>query len=189
MKGYVFSRPYPFKLFKGCLPQISFGPFLNSLTHYKSKFNHELIDHKSKCDTHTEKSFTLSALRRVTASWTILLTTNIRKTCLWIGFWVCVTNFNDFLVKAQFCIYVQFIGEMFTWSTIIAAMRTHLELKWHFHSPKSSKNNLDVEVNKSVMNLDLEFKEQIQEQDSYNLIQFYDLHYFLFFVLFRTISG
>ena len=26
------SRPYHFKLFKGCLPQILFGPFLNNLT-------------------------------------------------------------------------------------------------------------------------------------------------------------
>ena len=27
------SRPYHFKFFKGCLPQILLGPFLNSLTH------------------------------------------------------------------------------------------------------------------------------------------------------------
>ena len=27
------SRPYHFKIFKGCLPHILFGPFLNSLTH------------------------------------------------------------------------------------------------------------------------------------------------------------
>ena len=31
LKG--LSRPYPFKFFKGCLPQISFGPFLNTLSH------------------------------------------------------------------------------------------------------------------------------------------------------------
>ena len=29
------SRPYPFKFFKCCLPQISFGPFLNALFHLK----------------------------------------------------------------------------------------------------------------------------------------------------------
>ena len=27
------SRPYPFKIFKGCLPQILLGPFLNALSH------------------------------------------------------------------------------------------------------------------------------------------------------------
>ena len=27
------SRPYHFKFFKGCLPQILLGPFLNTLTH------------------------------------------------------------------------------------------------------------------------------------------------------------
>ena len=27
------SRPYPFKFFKGCLPQILLGPFLNTLSH------------------------------------------------------------------------------------------------------------------------------------------------------------
>ena len=26
-------RPYHFKIFKGCLPQISIGPFLNTLSH------------------------------------------------------------------------------------------------------------------------------------------------------------
>ena len=27
------GRPYHFKFFKGCLPQISLGPFLNTLSH------------------------------------------------------------------------------------------------------------------------------------------------------------
>ena len=27
------NRPYHFKFFKGCLPQISLGPFLNTLSH------------------------------------------------------------------------------------------------------------------------------------------------------------
>ena len=27
------SIPYPFNFFKGCLPQISLGPFLNTLSH------------------------------------------------------------------------------------------------------------------------------------------------------------
>ena len=27
------SRPYPFKLFKGCLPQILLAPLLNTLSH------------------------------------------------------------------------------------------------------------------------------------------------------------
>ena len=27
------SRPYPFKSFKGCLPQILLGPLLNTLSH------------------------------------------------------------------------------------------------------------------------------------------------------------
>ena len=29
----ALSRPYSFKFFKGCLPQILLGPFLNTLTH------------------------------------------------------------------------------------------------------------------------------------------------------------
>ena len=29
----AFSRSYPFKFFKGCLPQILLGPFLNTLSH------------------------------------------------------------------------------------------------------------------------------------------------------------
>ena len=29
----ALSRPYPFKFFKGCLPQILFGPFFNTLSH------------------------------------------------------------------------------------------------------------------------------------------------------------
>ena len=28
------SRPYEFKFFNGCLPQILLGPFLNTLTHW-----------------------------------------------------------------------------------------------------------------------------------------------------------
>ena len=28
------SRPYQFKFFKSCLPQISLGPFLNTLTYF-----------------------------------------------------------------------------------------------------------------------------------------------------------
>ena len=28
------SRPYHFKSFKGCLPQILLGPFLNTLSHF-----------------------------------------------------------------------------------------------------------------------------------------------------------
>ena len=27
---FCLSRPYPFKIFKGCLPQILLGPFLNT---------------------------------------------------------------------------------------------------------------------------------------------------------------
>ena len=27
------SRPYPFKFFKNCIPQIFLGPFLNTLSH------------------------------------------------------------------------------------------------------------------------------------------------------------
>ena len=30
---YYLGRPYHFKFFKGCLPQILLGPFLNTLTH------------------------------------------------------------------------------------------------------------------------------------------------------------
>ena len=29
----ALGRPYTFKFFKGCLPQILFGPFLNALSH------------------------------------------------------------------------------------------------------------------------------------------------------------
>ena len=32
------SRPYPFKLFKGCLPQILLGPFLNTLNQILPRF-------------------------------------------------------------------------------------------------------------------------------------------------------
>ena len=32
------SRPYHFKFLKGCLPQISHGPFLNTLTHISQIF-------------------------------------------------------------------------------------------------------------------------------------------------------
>ena len=32
--GSCLSRPYPFKFFKGCLPQILLGPFLNTLSIY-----------------------------------------------------------------------------------------------------------------------------------------------------------
>ena len=35
------SRPYHFKFFKGCLPQLSHGPFLNTLSHL-SIFIHQL---------------------------------------------------------------------------------------------------------------------------------------------------
>ena len=31
------SKPYPFRLFKGCLPQILLGPLLNTWTHMKRK--------------------------------------------------------------------------------------------------------------------------------------------------------
>ena len=34
-----FGRPYPFKTFKGCLPPIVFGPFLNTLTHLLIRLN------------------------------------------------------------------------------------------------------------------------------------------------------
>ena len=32
---YCLSRPYPFKFFKGCLPQILLGPLLNTLSQIK----------------------------------------------------------------------------------------------------------------------------------------------------------
>ena len=36
--GKVFkNRPYHFKFFKGCLPQILLGPFLNTLPHLRSR--------------------------------------------------------------------------------------------------------------------------------------------------------
>ena len=33
MGPYPLSRPYPFKFFKGCLPQILLGPFLNTCSY------------------------------------------------------------------------------------------------------------------------------------------------------------
>ena len=34
LKGYgLLSRPYPFKYFKGCLPQNLLGPLLNTSSH------------------------------------------------------------------------------------------------------------------------------------------------------------
>ena len=40
----MLSRPYHFKFFKGCLPQILLGSFLNTLTHLhqKNKKKHAL---------------------------------------------------------------------------------------------------------------------------------------------------
>ena len=32
-KGYDLFKPYPFKFFKGCLPQNLLSPFLNTLAH------------------------------------------------------------------------------------------------------------------------------------------------------------
>ena len=39
-KMVCLSRPYPFKFFKGCFPQILLGPFLNTLSHMKMFFLH-----------------------------------------------------------------------------------------------------------------------------------------------------
>ena len=38
---FVEARPYPFKFFKGCLPHIFLGPFLNTLTHKVKKYYHK----------------------------------------------------------------------------------------------------------------------------------------------------
>ena len=35
------SRPYPLKYFKGCLPQILLGPFVNTLSHISHEVNDE----------------------------------------------------------------------------------------------------------------------------------------------------
>ena len=37
----VMNRPYHFKFFKGCLPQISLGPFLNTLFQIRLKYDLE----------------------------------------------------------------------------------------------------------------------------------------------------
>ena len=38
---FVKCRPYPFKFFKGCLPQILLRPFLNTLFQIVAHFKHE----------------------------------------------------------------------------------------------------------------------------------------------------
>ena len=43
------SRPYHFKYFKGYLPQLIFGPFLNTLTHIRNKGISTLQKRKKKC--------------------------------------------------------------------------------------------------------------------------------------------
>ena len=42
----AIGRPYPFKFFKGCLPQILLGPFLNTLSHIKYKTPYHGYDHR-----------------------------------------------------------------------------------------------------------------------------------------------
>ena len=37
LKWFCWSRPYHFKFFKGCLPQISLGTFLNTLSQIKEQ--------------------------------------------------------------------------------------------------------------------------------------------------------
>ena len=37
------SRPYHFKFFKGCLPQILLGPFLNTLSHMIGSYHASVI--------------------------------------------------------------------------------------------------------------------------------------------------
>ena len=37
------SRPYHFKFFKGCHPQILLRPFLNTLTHVSSDVNNKIL--------------------------------------------------------------------------------------------------------------------------------------------------
>ena len=40
LKGYgLLSRPYPFIFFEGCLPQVSLGPFLNTLSNIQSDWS------------------------------------------------------------------------------------------------------------------------------------------------------
>ena len=41
-RAVCLSRPYPFKFFKGCLPQILLGPLLNTLSHI-SMYKHDFI--------------------------------------------------------------------------------------------------------------------------------------------------
>ena len=40
VKVFCLGKPYHFKFFKGCLPQILLGPFLNILTHKFHNFSH-----------------------------------------------------------------------------------------------------------------------------------------------------
>ena len=39
IEGISYDRSYHFKFFKGCLPQISLGPFLNTLSHLYTSNN------------------------------------------------------------------------------------------------------------------------------------------------------
>ena len=59
---FYLSRPYPFKFFKGCLPQILLGPFLNTLSHISDalgnnkKFISEICSYKTEVFSHNAPS-------------------------------------------------------------------------------------------------------------------------------------
>ena len=56
MKG---SRPYPFKFFKGCLPQVLLGPFLNALSHIKQLFAYLIWRNYRRQRDHPRKAMKL----------------------------------------------------------------------------------------------------------------------------------
>ena len=50
--AFVKDRPYPFKFFKGCLPRILIGPFLNTLSHMMFRAPYELVGYVYECLMH-----------------------------------------------------------------------------------------------------------------------------------------
>ena len=53
------SRPYPFKFFKGCLPQVLLGPFLNALSHIKQLFAYLIWRNYRRQRDHPRKAMKL----------------------------------------------------------------------------------------------------------------------------------
>ena len=61
----LLSRPYSFKAFKGCLPQILLGPFLNTFSHMFLSF----VDFPSQNIQHRNFSYSDNTETLISANW------------------------------------------------------------------------------------------------------------------------